>query len=312
MRRRAGPEALACALAPGRRIAVTSFEPGRRGASAKVMVTSHASWHRGATSEREGGHRRLHVAEQAERRRAGPPSDVYSAMVLYELPADKTARGRRPAIHLNVLPVVCRRCAAIALTCPTAHRRGRRGAAAVARRATGAGRCRRRCAPSLDASAAGRARSLAGRPPGAPGLFGEFIGAPRAARPRRCSGCLPGRRRLLLPRYAAGMVCLPRPGCVALGACLPFNVGFSVGLAYLAFAIVFHVLTARRPVSCTALGPLLLPVSGVFGGAGGGGAGSRRGLAAVPARRLPHLLLRRRWRSLPAGFVAHSTARHLI
>jgi eukaryotic-like serine/threonine-protein kinase len=273
--------------------------------------------------------------EQAAGRRAGPPSDVYSAaMVLYELLAGAnplrgatpgetisnvlagrlpTLRDYRPdlpgeltdAVDAALLPAPADRPGALELS---------EALRAVAGRLGGRARAQRLLGPLI-----GRVARLA---PFAERALGASLAGATAAAVLSWLPAYPADWRLPLA-FATLLVwfVLPPAGLAWLLGALAFpvfNIGPGVGLAYLAFALVLYVLTARRPLTAVypALGVLLLPVYGVFAApAAAALLGRVRGpLVAAWAGTATciFLLLSGAERSPFAGFVAHGRlARHL-
>ena len=271
--------------------------------------------------------------EQAAGRRAGPPSDVYSAaMVLYELLAGTnplrgatpgetisnvlagrlpTLRGYRPdlpdelidAVDEALLPTPGERPGALELS---------EALRAVAGRLGGRGRAQRLLDPLV-----GRLARLA---PFAERALGALLAGATAAAVLSWLPAYPADWRL--PLALATLLVwfvLPPAGLAWLLGALAFpvfNIGPGVGLAYLAFALVLYALTARRPLAAVypALGPLLLPVYGVFvAPAAAALLGRVRGpvvAAWAGAATCIYLLFSGAVRSPFAGFVAHGALGH--
>ena len=273
--------------------------------------------------------------EQAAGRRAGPPSDVYSAaMVLYELLAGTnplrgatpgetisnvlagrlpTLRGYRPdlpdeliaAVDEALLPAPGERPGALELS---------EALRAVAGRLGGRGRAQRLLDPLVS--------RLARLAPFAERTLGALLAAAIAAAVLSWLPAYPAdwRLPLALATLLVWFVVPPAGLAWLLGAlAFPvFNIGPGVGLAYLAFALVLYALTARRPLVAVypALGPLLLPAYGVFVvPAAAALLGRVRGPAVAAwagAATCIYLLFAGAVRSPFAGFVAHgSLGRHL-
>jgi hypothetical protein len=268
--------------------------------------------------------------EQAAGRRAGPPSDVYSAaIVLYEqLVGTHPLRGATPgetisnvlagrlpslgryrpdlpaelvdAVDEALLPEPVRRPSALELS---------EALRAVAGRLGGRGRAQRLLHPLF-----GRLESFAPFAERAVGavLAGAAATALLAWLPAYPSDwVLP----LALVTLLVWFVVPPAGLAVLLGvlAFPVFNVGVGIGVAYLAFALVLFALTARRPLMAVypVLGPLLLPVYGVLVvPAGAALLGRLRGPAVAAwagAATFVYLLLVGPDRSPFAGYVLRSS-----
>ena len=273
--------------------------------------------------------------EQAAGRRAGPPSDVYSAaMVLYELlvgvnplrgttPGETISNvlaGRLPslreyrpdlpdelidAVDTALLPAPAARPGALELS---------EALRAVAGRLGGRGRAQRLLDPLV-----GRLVRVA---PFVERTLGALLAGATAAAVLSWLPAYPAdwRLPLALATLLVWFVVPPAGLAWLLGAlAFPvFNIGPGAGLAYVAFALVLYALTARRPLCAVypALAVLLLPVYGVFAApALAALLGRVRGplvAAWAGAATCIFLLFAGAVRSPFAGYVAHGTlARHI-